>query len=687
MYRDNNNRITPEAQNGLNLQPAAAPVNQEIKYKFDTSRAEKTKALADGLAKLGKGLVDIDPVLERMADQNAQKAQLEADKNRDDWNAVSQNIKGMAIFNPYNKDAHERLKSENICKATLLEAQGKPDFEKLSPEDASKYLQDAKNRTIEALQKSGIAPKNYSRALLNFDDKMKLIDDTYQVKHQAYQYKLMNNSYQHCMATEFSVALNQSANKPEDLKLTIDAFINKMTTENGIPNEQQAINIISSIQNSIASDPSMISSAELLTTLKGLKINGTDIAELVPDYETKMKQIVKTAQRADYEDRALALSNLKLIEETNAFNAIQKFGEKFQQTDMSYESARKLWAEISSECGLKSSAMTFMGTTLESANKWAAFNVKHSNPVVVEELGIKAFTGDLTQEDLLTATNNGDLSFKDAMSLLDAKRKSDNEGATELKNLAYSLNKSVLQTDGAFYRDFSLDERTEIKTTIASVTKDAAAGVITKNEAYQILQKYNKRVTELQKKNAQARNKWQKITDGNYRNAASKSYYQKYGVANKEETTKALREIGLVATKYGGTSQTITANDTVGTIRAGKDGVIGTADDYNHVGTDIDGVRIGQLILAPTKLTYIGGGYEESMGNYAVFQDKNGNLMLNMHLLEPMNLRAGTVFKKGEKIGAVGSSGRSASNGCLHTEFWDNQNRLIDPIIYRQRMK
>ena len=48
MYRDNNNRVTPDAQQGLNLQPTAAPVHQEIRYKFDTSRAEKTKALADG---------------------------------------------------------------------------------------------------------------------------------------------------------------------------------------------------------------------------------------------------------------------------------------------------------------------------------------------------------------------------------------------------------------------------------------------------------------------------------------------------------------------------------------------------------------------------------------------------------------------------------------------------------------
>ena len=403
MYRNNNNRVTPDTQQGLNLQPTAAPVNQEIRYKFDTSRAEKTKALADGLARLGKGMVDIDPVLESMADQNVAKAQLEAGENKDKWNEVSSKIKGMAMFNPYNRDAHERLKSENICKATLLEAQGKPDFEKLSPEDANKYLQDAKQRTMEALQKSGIKPVNYSRALLDFDTKMKTIDDNYQVKHQAYQYKLTNNSYQHSLTTDLEIAMTQGGNKPEALKNVLNTYSDRMTTECGIPKEQQAVNLLAGIQNYIASNPTGISSAELLTSLKGLKVNGTDIAELIPDYEVKMRQIVRTAQRADYDDRALELSNKQLTENIKAFDAQTEFYKRFSQSDKSYNTAKALAAEISNNYGLGQSGLGFMNSCLSTAENWNSFNITRSDPNTMQQLGLKAYTGELTQNDIKQA--------------------------------------------------------------------------------------------------------------------------------------------------------------------------------------------------------------------------------------------------------------------------------------------
>lgn len=683
MSRDGSNRITPEAQQGLNLQPAAAPVNQEIKYKFDASGAERTKSIADGLAKLGKGLVDIDPVLERAANQTVAKAQLEAGTNKDQWNEVSKNIKGMAMFNPYNKDAHERLKSENICKATLLEAMGKPDFEKLSPEDANKYLQDAKQRTIEALQKSGVKPSNYSKALLDFDTKMKAVDDNYQIKHQAYQYKLTNNSYQHHLATDIEIAMTSGKNKSEALQNVLSTYSERMTTECGIPSEQQATNMLAGIQNYIASNPTGISSAELLTTLKGLKINGTDIAELIPDYEVKMKQIVRTAQRADYDDRALELSNAKLIEETKSFNALQEFGQRFRQSDGSFETARQLYGELSSKYGLSSSSLTFMGTALESANKWNNFNVTVSDAETVNELGVKAFVGTLTQDDLTNAVEAGKLNFKDAFTLNDAQRKSREEGQTDLKKLVNNLKTNVVASTGAFYGDFSRAEKDEINKSIARITNEEAAGKITATQAYNALQKYNKRVQQLASRNKASKNSWQSMLNGSYRAAAAKAYYNKYGVASVKESTDALKALGMIANKWGGARDDISANDTVGTVRAGRDGRLGTADDYYHVGTDINGVQVGNSILAPAQLTLVTAGYDDTMGHYALFKDTYGRYVQALHLNESLtHVKVGSVYNKGSKIGTVGNSGRAANNGCCHVEFWTSDRQLIDPIRY-----
>lgn len=673
MYRDNNNRVTPDVQQGLNLQPTAAPVNQEVRYKFDTSKAERTKALADGLAKLGKGMVDIDPVIERMADQNVAKAQLEAGENKDKWNEVSQNIKGMAIFNPYNRDAHERLKSENICKATLLEAQGKPDFEKLSPEDANKYLQDAKQRTIEALQKSGIKPTNYSNALLEFDTKMKTIDDNYQVKHQAYEYKLTNNSYQHSLTMDLEIAMNQKGNKPELLKGVLDNYSVKMTTECGIPKEQQAVNLLAGIQNYIASNPTGLSSSELLTSLKGLKVNGTDIAELIPDYEVKMKQIVRTAQRADYEERALQLSNKQLTENIKAFDAQTEFFKQFSQSDKSYETAKSLAVKISGDYGLGQSGLGFMNSCLSTAENWNNFNITRSDPNTVQQLGLKAYTGDLTQDDIKQAVDAGKLNYTDCFNLSTALNKSKNEGTSQFKLLISDLNNTVINSKGTFHRDFSRQEMNDMTSEITALKLKVDSGEITPQQGYQALQKYSKRVQQLRNKNVAAKTQWNKLYNGAYRAAASRAYNNKYGAASVKESTDALRKLGMVATVQGGASRTVTAGDTVGSGRNG----------YYHVGTDVQGAYTGQSILAPCTLTLMYAGTDSSMGNFAVYRDDYGRYIVNMHLNESLaHVKAGSVYRKGSKIGTVGATGRASKGGCLHTEFWTKDLRLLSPQQY-----
>ena len=674
MYRDNNNRVTPDAQQGLNLQPSAAPVNQEIRYKFDTSRAEKTKALADGLARLGKGMVDIDPVLESMADQNVAKAQLEAGENKDKWNEVSSKIKGMAMFNPYNRDAHERLKSENICKATLLEAQGKPDFEKLSPEDANKYLQDAKQRTIEALQKSGVKPVNYSKALLDFDTKMKAIDDNYQVKHQAYQYKLTNNSYQHSLTTDLEIAMTQGGNKPEALKNVLNTYSDKMTTECGIPKEQQAVNLLAGIQNYIASNPTGISSAELLTSLKGLKVNGTDIAELIPDYEVKMRQIVRTAQRADYDDRALELSNKQLTENIKAFDAQTEFYKRFSQSDKSYTTAKALAAEISKNYDLGQSGLGFMNSCLSTAENWNSFNITRSDPNTMQQLGLKAYTGELTQGDIKQAVDAGKLNYVDCFNLTSALNKSNNEGSSQFKLLVSDLNNTVINSKGAFHRDFSKEEMTDMTNAITDLKLKVDSGELTPQQGYQALQKYSKRVQQLRTKNVSSKNKWQKIYNGAYRAAASKAYYNKYGTANLQESTNALKSLGMVATRYGGADKNISAN---------ARGLVGTQrNGYYHVGTDVNGVAIGRSVLAPSDLKLVYTNYEQSMGNYAVFQDNYGRYIVLQHLNNKLGYKAGTTFKRGTAIGTIGNSGRADAGGCLHIEFWTKDLNLLSPQQY-----
>lgn len=665
----NNNRVTPDAVQGLNLSPSAAPVNQEIKYKFDTSRAEKSKALADGLAKLGKGMVDIDPVLEKQAEQNVLKAQAQADKNKQDWNNISQQITGMAIFNPYNKDAYERMGAENTLKAALLTVKGRPDIEKLDPADYDKFVSDQKQQAVEALNKSGYKPKNYGKALAQFEVDMKTLNDLYRVKRSAYEYTLTNNRYQHSITSDLELRLAASNDKTGDLKGVLNGYVNTMTNESGIPKEQQAVNLLEGVKNYIANNPDKLTTAQLTVGLKDFTINGTPVKELMPDFDTKVRQLARAAMVADYEDRQLALQNLKLIEETKVFNAQTEFARRFNQSDKSYESARQIATELTNTYGLQTGTLGFVSYALNTRNSWENLHTVTSNPTTLNELKLKAYTGELESSEITGAAQQGLISANDCFTLSELALKSKNEGMTMFKKDVENLQQFVRKNPTYF----TSQQQDEIRKNINNIIDAEAEGVLLPRDAQAVIEKYTKRVHQQQKQSEVAQNKWRNIYNGSFRANASRNYYNTYGAADVNESTKALRQLGVVASRYGGADDTITAGDTVGANRGG----------YNHVGTDVQGAYTGRSILAPVDLTFKYAGADNSMGNYAVYEDKYGRYVLMMHLNTPLtHLKAGATFKKGSKIGTIGNTGRASENGCLHIEFWSKDLKLLSPKQY-----
>ena len=130
----------------------------------------------------------------------------------------------------------------------------------------------------------------------------------------------------------------------------------------------------------------------------------------------------------------------------------------------------------------------------------------------------------------------------------------------------------------------------------------------------------------------------------------------------------------MVATRYGGADKNISAN---------ARGLVGTQrNGYYHVGTDVNGVAIGRSVLAPSDLKLVYTNYEQSMGNYAVFQDNYGRYIVLQHLNNKLGYKAGTTFKRGTAIGTIGNSGRADAGGCLHIEFWTKDLNLLSPQQY-----
>ena len=58
---DNNNRLTPDAVQNYDLNPAASVVDKQSKYTPQLEEAAKLKQTAEGLSKLAKGISDIQP--------------------------------------------------------------------------------------------------------------------------------------------------------------------------------------------------------------------------------------------------------------------------------------------------------------------------------------------------------------------------------------------------------------------------------------------------------------------------------------------------------------------------------------------------------------------------------------------------------------------------------------------------
>lgn len=97
-----------------------------------------------------------------------------------------------------------------------------------------------------------------------------------------------------------------------------------------------------------------------------------------------------------------------------------------------------------------------------------------------------------------------------------------------------------------------------------------------------------------------------------------------------------------------------------------------------HKGIDFGG-DIGDPIFATADGSVKEAGYERAMGNYIVLGHGNGITTVYMHLSKKL-VKEGQNVKKGEKIGALGSTGRS-TGPHLHYEIHKN-GEAINPKPY-----
>lgn len=100
-----------------------------------------------------------------------------------------------------------------------------------------------------------------------------------------------------------------------------------------------------------------------------------------------------------------------------------------------------------------------------------------------------------------------------------------------------------------------------------------------------------------------------------------------------------------------------------------------------HAGIDIES-DLGTPLYAYTKGVVIrSGDFGDGYGNVVEFRDAKGNIHFFAHMKYDPKLKPGTTISKGQKVGEVGSTGRS-QGPHLHWEIRNKSGSLVDPTVF-----
>ena len=667
-YQNNNNRQVPDSVKNVNLQPQAAPVDKLIQYQVDKSGAEQSKALMDGLAKLGQGLVDIEPVWQRQADEAVIKATYEDGSNRKDWATVSRNVKGMAQLNPYIKDAYRRMQAGDIVRAGAVELGSIPSKEQLSEEKYNQIVQDTKDKMLEAFKESGLSPKDYGSHLLAFDEYRKQQDADYFKKHNEYEYKnYLTKSSTEC-ADGIYQAIQIAPNKFEGYTTALQSFINQKIEE-GVPDSDLAAVVFAGVQGYATRFPESIDTAQLTTVMRDMQINGKPMKELIPNFDANLAQTLRTAKRESYNDRKLDFDNEQLTLKINKENGVKDFFNWFVQNqnatdEQIMEQALKVIQDNNIE---GSGGLEFLSNASSIKGYMKSLKEVTTDPEIAQEFMAQAAAGELDYEEFSKAIVAGQINYKEVPSFMNRDKSVNDHLTGKFNQEVKEFSKNYLTKGGGYYKSMDSKTRQAATTAMAAIQDKVTTGAMSPEEGQKAMRDLKEKAIPNMVLSEQIRKKNIAIlTNGRYRTSVA------IPTGNRDKALKAFRDFGILRNAQGVRNNTITFAD-VPTNDRNNDGITGD----RHLGFDINGVYLGQPLYPPTDGQVVSSGYEESMGNYAVIQTKNG-YMLAMHLrdLVPNNMKV----KRNQAFGYVGNTGRTfTDNCCLHVEFWDKDMNLIFP--------
>ena len=668
-YQNNNNRITPKAVGKQVINPVTQMVDKKVRYQPNYAEAQANADMANALASIGKGIIDLDKsgVLQDKAKEKAIELLYEEDiegKNRHDWIEAQKKVKGLAKFNPYLKDAYNDLVAQDYFQKATFDLTSDPSYYTKSKEEITAFINERKEDFTKALKESGISPKIGASYLEGFHNNCNKFYNQYLQKNAEFTYETSLGK----ISTEGEKALRTSFyNVPKEQQgSVINTVVNNIVKTHPDIATDDLVNkvLVPMAGRVIKSHTGAIEQADFINAVKNIKIGNTALTDIDPDIELKLRDTFKTvALQAMQEEEALYRAEEKKL--TRATKEAEKefFQTLFSNPDIDLVDTAQ---QLAIKYGIESNYGALLSTVVSNKDKLNKLQDVESNPDVLKIFDTQLGLEQLDRNELTQAYTSGLISRSDYFSILDRDVKRE-EKATKASEAAIAAGyKATFDEVKAFANNLDTKKLLrDIKTgeggkstayadylqLVASINTAVANDEITKIEGQKRLkelQDYYTKVYLSKKEKAEFEPKNLLSKDWRARNL-NKLKEAKY---NEKAATNAFKQLGMLSNPFLKITSGIKDDRTV-TL---KDGTTKTS---SHQAYDIR-AKEGTVVRMPASS---GGqilfkGSNDTMGNFILVQlDASGDYMILQHLQYVPNWKVGQKIPKGYKLAQTGATG------------------------------
>jgi murein DD-endopeptidase MepM/ murein hydrolase activator NlpD len=639
-------RITPDVARNFDISPAASVVDKQGRYSPQLGDAGQLKATADGLAKLAKGMSDVDALMQRQANEQVFVAMAKTEeKNRKDCNEVFNKIEGMAKFNPYNKEAYKTLRAkanmeEGIYKLAELEATGGD----LKYEEFEAHRQKIISDTLANMDSEGLKARHKADYIVKLQNQSFLLKDKFVTKKAEQDYQILQN--QMISSTSKDIATLTYLNPDGFVSGWNEAVkrLEDITDSVGMDSTKKKELLDKTIAQYLMDNVDDVDAEDFMLALGQTKIGGQALSDYDPNYATTMKQMLVKAKQAKYEIQKMDLDAEKLRLEKETLEAQAEMFNFAGKGGKSEAELTNKAMEIIKNRGMESVGYSFLNKVANDDATLIRLQTAKTRPAVYKHLMQKYIQGTLTREDIELAHNNETLSSADAGVLFNTLK---NE-ATQDYTGSYTALKE-LYLDAKPVVELSFEHKQQLSEATYDIISNPELTKAEKAEGFLRLKKIGEHFEAEENR----------IKQKDPTLLLEKEYLKKQKLHNQ-----SLQNAQRAAVKMRMFKNQAGFNDTNLTVTSAM------TEDKQAVSIK---TTAGRTVVAPMTGEVVASGFDTENGHYILLKTANNSGFVKLlHLQEDGLPATGTHVIKGYPLARVGNT------GTMDIECFDKRLKAVD---------